>query len=680
MILLFLACQQSTSDLCTRASERYGEMVCVLEIPDQPTWEAISVDAKTVDQIRTTKYLVPAQDDAPLPTLFVDAGTFPLHHDFFTKGFPEYYEDLSFDAYVEMVTQPDARVYYSGTLTEYRQSGGGSFFGYIVWDDATDSDKTIRCEEVLKVQTALRQQFPLAPVVFVPGSNNQRDAAKQWDCGVDVRELTGVSYEVYTPGEAYGRVLNLDIDALASATEAASFGYQDILILDQAPFDLERVVSGIITGTRQGVLSHLNVRSAARGTINAFIEEPQTAFAAWEGQVVHLVCDPSGWQIAAASEDAAAAWWEELRPDPLSIPAPDTTTDSLPGLLELPTATPEARASAVAAFGAKGSNLATLYQGISTELQIEGFLVPAAWYQRFMDENTWLVDLGNGEAEHSFAETIQAWHEDPDFLNNAGIRRERLEALVNAMKAAPVPEDLMARLSERIHTVFGDNVMVRFRSSSNAEDAIGFTGAGLYESDSACVADSEDGDTQGPSHCDPNKDNEHTLEDALRTVWASLWGIAAWEERDWYGMDHRQAVMGVLVNTQTEDEQANIVAFSKNPLAQDNRMLVEAQIGDLDVVSAEAGVFPERIFLTLSEGQVSFIDRESHSSETTAWILEDATLNDLGGQLWDISQWFPVDDEIPASETLLWDTEWKVLSDGRLIIKQIRPYLRSEGG
>ena len=29
-----------------------------------------------------------------------------------------------------------------------------------------------------------------------------------------------------------------------------------------------------------------------------------------------------------------------------------------------------------------------------------------------------------------------------------------------------------------------------------------------------------------------------------------------------------------------------------------------------------------------------------------------------------------------AGDTLLLDTEWKVLSDGRLIIKQIRPFLR----
>jgi hypothetical protein len=53
-------------------------------------------------------------------------------------------------------------------------------------------------------------------------------------------------------------------------------------------------------------------------------------------------------------------------------------------------------------------------------------------------------------------------------------------------------------------------------------------------------------------------------------------------------------------------------------------------------------------------------------------------LEDMGALLFEITERYPVDDEVPEDRALLWDTEWKRLADGRLIIKQIRPYLRPE--
>jgi hypothetical protein len=37
---------------------------------------------------------------------------------------------------------------------------------------------------------------------------------------------------------------------------------------------------------------------------------------------------------------------------------------------------------------------------------------------------------------------------------------------------------------------------------------------------------------------------------------------------------------------------------------------------------------------------------------------------------------FPLDDEAPEGGTLMLDTECKILEDGRLIIKQVRPFVR----
>ena len=158
-----------------------------------------------------------------------------------------------------------------------------------------------------------------------------------------------------------------------------------------------------------------------------------------------------------------------------------------------------------------------------------------------------------------------------------------------------------------------------------------------------------------------------------------LWKMEAYEERAWYGMDHNLAAMGILVNTRSDDEQANIVAFTGNPTADDDRTLVNAQLGELDVVSSEPGVFPEKTLLEMGANSVSEIIRVNHSSEMPeGWILSDSQLEELGGIFAEIESVYPIDETLPDGATLLLDTEWKVLNDGRLVIKQIRPFLRGE--
>jgi hypothetical protein len=242
-----------------------------------------------------------------------------------------------------------------------------------------------------------------------------------------------------------------------------------------------------------------------------------------------------------------------------------------------------------------------------------------------------------------------------------------------------VDPDLLAGVATSIRATWGgDTTMVRFRSSSNAEDSLEFSGAGLYDSVSGCLADEEDGDAAGPSRCDAGQDEERPVSDALRTVWASLWNRPAWEERAWYGIDQGGVAMGVLVDTRVDDERANMVAFTGNPTADDDRYLVNSQAGEVDVVSTEPGVWPEQVLLTVEGGAVRSIDRVVESSEVDPGeeVLTDAQYSSLGALLWNVAAVFPVDDEVPAGSTLLLDTEWKLLSDGRLVVKQVRPFLR----
>jgi phosphoenolpyruvate synthase/pyruvate phosphate dikinase len=299
-------------------------------------------------------------------------------------------------------------------------------------------------------------------------------------------------------------------------------------------------------------------------------------------------------------------------------------------------------------------------------------------YDEFMNENGWQIALDGGVAWASFQETIDYWLADDLFLTDTVTRRSSLTDLGEAMLGGEVSDELLDDIAAEVVAVWGnDTTMVRFRSSSNAEDSPYFSGAGLYESARGCVADQFDADTTGPSRCDSDKSEESTIADAIKSVWASLWGNAAFEEREWYGIDHSLAAMGVLVNSRSKGELVNIVAFSGDPISDDDRQLINAQDGDYDVVSGEPGLTPEVVRLTIVGGEVVEIDREAHSSLLQqGWLLSHSQLEQLGEALAEIVEVFPIDADIDTERTLLLDTEWKVLSDGRLIIKQIRGFLR----
>lgn len=662
---------------CDDVNEKLGLTVCVHGIPDEPTWDTVAGPANTDDVVKLASYMTPATDDAPLPTLFVNQNVFPLHYYMLTQAFPDLYAGLTWDEYGEMITGD--RTYWAGDIAERRDADGSTWYSFVVWEKPADASTTPSLAEVTAVWEELTARFLIGPLVFVPYTETQEASVATWtDAPFEIRVLDDdVDYEPYTVATGYGTVRMYTLDELDAATEAAEYGYQDLLVLDEAPTDLERVVAGFVTGTRQGALSHLNVRAAARGTPNCYLRDPFTTLAGWEGLLVQFTCGEDDWTIAPATTAQAEAWWAEIRPDPVDIPAPDLEWDELTPLLELPTDTAAERATGLSRYGAKGSNLATLYQRIPAEYQLDGFLVPFSAYDGFVRGVTW----DDGSGPRTFQETIDAWLADETFRTDAAVRRERLDALRAAMEAAPVPAEILAPIQAEIHAVWGrDDVMVRCRSSSNAEDALEFSGAGLYESESACLADDLDADAAGPSLCDADQDDERGVGRALTRVWASLWSMAAFEERDWYGIDHSLVAMGVLVDTRIDDEEANAVAFTGNPTALDDRYLVEAQIGAYDVVSAEAGVYPETTLVTMEDGEVDRILRVDTSSECDAgeWVLSDAYVTELAELLWDIDAVFPIDADVPSGQTLLLDTEWKVDAAGQLLIKQVRPFLRDD--
>lgn len=640
-------------------------------------WGGLTQASGLVGVVAQTKFLVPARSDARISTFFLDANHELDHYAMLTEAFPERFAGMTLGDYEDAILGGAEREFFAGPILEFQVAGEARVYGFTIWDEVLDPSRGLTCAQLLDAEAQLQATFEPRPLLFVPLGEAQASMAAE--CGVVTYDPgAGIPYEVYSVAEGFGTVRTHDLPGLAQAQAESALGWRDILVLSEAPFDLTAVVSGVVSGSRQAALSHLNVRSQARGTPSCHLRDAEVLLWPWEGQLVRLVCAERQWLVESASLEDAEAFWARLRPEPVEVPAPDESTTALVELSALPTATAEQRASAIAAYGGKGRGLATLYQRYDGP-KVAGLLVPLSWYLEFMQQGTWMVDLGGGPTMHSFAETIEHWLEDPEFFQDAALRNERLAALRQAMLGATPDPDRVRELHERIISQWGtDEVTLRFRSSSNAEDSLRFSGAGLYDSTSVCPADSFDDDALGPSRCDATRASEITIERGLLRVWASLWNGAAFEERDWYGIDHRRVAMAVLVNDRTAEERANLVALTGNPTApQDTRWLVNAQVGELDVVSSAPGVVPERVLLDVQQGVVQQIVRVGPSSEVEPEIVvvSDGQLEALGSALAEIEQVMPIDEPIPADMRRVWDTEWKVRSNGELLIKQARPML-----
>jgi hypothetical protein len=514
-------------------------------------------------------------------------------------------------------------------------------------------------------------------------------------------------YEAYTPGITYGTVRLFDRESLALAADAGALGRHDIVVVtDGAPADLEQVVAGMVTAAPQGALSHLAVRAARRGSPNAFDRAAAAVFAPWAGQLVRLLVGAEGIDLSAVEPAEAAAWWAARRPPPVPIAAADMAPRAIVDLAALGALDagegeeqadedPLPKGEGVTRYGGKATNLARLYRFLAPERQVPGLALPFAYFADHMG----LPAGPTGPADTSLEAWVASLAADPAMADGQ-TRAARLAALREAIRDVDEDEALITELAARIDDTFGPHVMVRFRSSSNAEDGLRFNGAGLYDSTSVCVADSLDADKDGPSRCDPAQAKERTIQRGLRKVWAGLYSLRAWEEREWYGIAQTEAAMAILITPAFPDERANGVAFTGDPAQPEAPwMLVSAQEGDTSVVAPEPGTLPERSALLVGRGggagqgedgtddRITGIRRIQGSSLLPAGehVLNDPELLALGALLLEAKARFPVDHhereegaEAAPREELLLDLEFKLRrGDDALLIKQIRPFLPS---
>ena len=636
------------------------------------------------DVTATTKFILPASSDPDLlPTTYQNVNVYPFHVEFLAAEFSDRFPGLTTSEYRRLVEQRATREYFAGVLFRLEPAGGEVLYGFMFYTDQALESELPRRDEVEVVFRRLKETFTAGPLVYAPVRSDVIQLARGWE-GTPFRiyipdfGLIG-DFRAYTTGTAYGRLRSFSLAELIVASEAGELVWQDIVTVDEAPQDLTSPVSCLISGTPQTELSHLSLRLAQRGTPNAFFADVVSELESFRDELIKVdVTDGTISVTRVEDPREAEEWWRTHRPRLPTLPEFDVEDESLVEL-EAMAEDPDA----VSKYGAKASNLAILRTALPHENVVDGFGIPFAWYQRFMDEN--LIREPDGDRLVSYSEYLSRLDTDESFRTDPVLRTKLLDQFVDhAEDHGEIPEGLVSTAAVRVLQTFGSTtVEVRCRSSSNFEDIVPFNGAGLYRSTSACAADSLDADARGPSRCDPTSADEQTLARGFRRVWSSLWVPRAYNERDFWQAPQARAKMGVLVTPTFEGEAANGGVLTGNPtLPGDDRFVINVQLGEVSVVEPPAGVLAEKVLLELEDGAVAGVRRVRSSSlmPEGEWILSEEEARTIGELVARAKSAL-----VPRFETglgdILLDLEFKVVEragERQIVFKQVRPFLREE--
>jgi hypothetical protein len=221
---------------------------------------------------------------------------------------------------------------------------------------------------------------------------------------------------------------------------------------------------------------------------------------------------------------------------------------------------------------------------------------------------------------------------------------------------------------------FDPTKKIRFRSSTNVEDSDHFTGAGLYDSFSGCLADDLDGDGVGPSICDPSKDSERGVFRAIRKVFASFYNTNAYLERLRHGIDESEVGMAILAHHSFPDELelANGVGTLEQRAPGWRSAYLVTQDGSSSVTNPEPGAIPEEVDVYISVSLVfPTVIRQSNLVPIGATVMDfpDEYVA-LTGLLTTVADEFELASGL--SEFVL-ELEYKKMAPGGdLIVKQVR--------
>lgn len=399
---------------------------------------------------------------------------------------------------------------------------------------------------------------------------------------------------------------------------------------------------GIITQQLQTPLSHINVLALNKHIVAITATDIwQSDYLKLDGQLVELSAWNDSFQLSRANESQLEAFAKTQTTAKPALQA-DVDFSSVQPLTEFGLMDKDK-------IGNKAARFAELLRLSSTKDYLfvpeNSFAIPFHYYHQHL-------------ADTILHGAIQHLNKNSAFLSSKEIDTQ-LQFIRKRIKSLPVNEKLVERVRDILRQD-STYTRFRFRSSSNAEDAVGFSGAGLYKSKTAVLGH-------------PKK----TIDAAIKEVWASNWSFKAFMEREAFCLNHLQAYMGILVHRSFPNETANGVIVSTN-LYNENLpgFTVNVQVNGRSVVQPDSRVTCDQMILF--ELPNSFLSKSRIGTEYITigdqnegnYVLTENQLTDLYHGTRAVQEHFSDDYELDNA----WDIEFK-FEKGKLYLKQVRPFL-----
>jgi hypothetical protein len=535
--------------------------------------------------------------------------------------------------------------------------------------------------------------------------------------------------EVYNPGLIAGRLRKLPDDPERANKLLTAGDPRAIWIMPTVPDELP-AAAGLLTATPQTPLAHVNLLARNRGIPNVYVggvlDDPHFDQLSRIHAPVVVLAGADGSLIVEPISEAAYSRWLGLsaqqRPNLVAL---DPST--LPYVIDLerepPNRVPELRrmvggkTAGMVILHAAGvpmperslaittrayhEHLAELRPIIEDALDDPAFTNDARVRYLLLEGRKNFDERFAGKSDQSWVEVFAKTHPPTASKRDALANLLARDGIKQAIRERPIEPRARAAIDTALRAHFGHFAAsqgLRFRSSSTVEDIEGFSGAGLYDSNTGFL----EPDAQ-------KKDKNKSVDWALRRTWASYWSWEAFEERSLEKIDHLAGDMAILVHARFDDERerSNAVLTLTLDISDDRpgdlqttpgpraSLEVDVQLGALSVTNPppeRAGeVLPEidLVFLDRADAPIR-IERVARSTElASGHVLDDAALELLLRQTVTIAErWLEVENQsLPPSRArtrVTLDLEvrevaagWPAYTNGdvapqRLVIKQVR--------
>jgi hypothetical protein len=478
----------------------------------------------------------------------------------------------------------------------------------------------------------------------------------------------------YSSGWAFGKLKYFDGDDIQAAYLAGLLEPNDILLTNGVPAEVP-FVAGIISLSPSTPNSHVAILAKTFGVPFVHLALAEDAERAWElvGHRIVLCAFEEWYELDIRLIDVEGVLDEQTIEEILALKEPPALeispmadygaySASTDGLLPRDTKY----------FGGKAANFGILRAAIPDNCPVAAAFSFRLW-KEFLDQQlvthkTLREEINSRLADYTYPPSdMAALADDLSYIRD--MFRDRYFTSFTHSE-----ENAVISILQDPRYGFDANRNIRFRSSTNVEDCNYFTGAGLYDSFSGCLADDLDGNESGPCICDANETGERGVFRAIRKVFASFYNDNAFLERLRYGVNEADVGMALLVHHSTPDEfeLANGVATAEKWYGSDWEIKLVTQLGAVSVANPQDGSIPEEVDVYYSSyGIYPTLARGSNLVPLGATVLDwQDEYIELARLLAAAAQQF---EKLTGKMKYTLDFEYKkVAPEGKLIVKQVR--------